>query len=507
MPEEGYPLAEAAADLAAAGLLADCLGGRDGAWRPLADGAGTGAGGAFLGATLDSRQVDPGALFVGLRGERTDGRDHAGAALAAGAAAVLTRPWDGPGDDPLTAAPPPARSGAAGPGPVLLLSPRPVAALGLLAGRWRARRRTPVLVAVTGSNGKTTTKDLLAAMMARQGPTAATRGNLNNELGLPLTLLSLRADHRFAAVEIGASAEGEIARLGPLAAPQVGVITNAAEAHLAEFGSLAGVIRGKGELLDALPPAGTAVLNADSPGFAAWCERAPCRVVSHGRLAGDHRWSWSAGPADGAGRIELDGRIWDLPLPGVHNGANFVAALLSARAAGVGDDAAAAALAGFRPTGHRSRLLAAGGVRLLDDSYNANPVSVLSAAAALLALPGGGRRLAALGVMAELGPDSDRLHARTGRRLREAGLDELVAVGEGAAPLAEGFRDAGGAGRHFAGKREAAAWLAGRLAAGDAVLVKGSRVAAMEDLVGMLAEALRGRDAEPGAGRADADRK
>jgi UDP-N-acetylmuramoyl-tripeptide--D-alanyl-D-alanine ligase len=269
---------------------------------------------------------------------------------------------------------------------------------------------------------------------------------------------------------------GEIARLAPLAAPRVGVITNASPAHLAGFGSLEAIVRAKGELLDVLPPDGTAVLNADSAGFADWARRAPCAVVAHGEGAGDHRWRWTAAGDPQRGFLTLDGESWDVPLPGRHNGANLAAALLAARAAGLEAAAIRVGLAGFRPSPHRSHLEMVGGVRLLDDCYNANPESVVSAARSVVELGGGGRAIAVLGPMAELGERSAELHRETGRRLAAVGLDQLVAVGAAAAELAAGCR-AGG--RAALGPR-----------AGDRVLVKGSRSAAMEQVIALWRQAV-----------------
>jgi len=483
-----YPLARAAADLAAAGLLHGCLEAREGRWHPLPPRGELHLPGGFRGATLDSREVAGGQLFVGLAGERSDGRSFVSAALAAGAAAALTRAWTGPGADPLLS------EAAAGARPALvLLCADPVAALGRLAGRWREMNRQVALAAVTGSNGKTTTKDLIAAALRAAGSGHATRGNLNNALGLPLTVLGLRAEHRYAVLEMGASAAGEIALLAGIARPDVGVITNAAEAHLAEFGSLAGVIRGKGELLDALPQSGLAVLNAGSPGFAEWRRRARCPVVTFGREAADHRWSWRPDAAGTGGELELDGQTWPLPLPGEHNGANLVAAILAVRGLGLPDACLRDGLARhFRPSEHRGRWEEMSGIRVLDDSYNANPVSMRSAVAALCA-GAGGRRFAALGRMAELGNGSEELHRRTGVDLFASGLDVLVSVGEGAEALGRGFREAGGEAHHCVTREEAAAWLAAHAVPGDRVLLKGSRVARMEDVVHRLRELVASR--------------
>ncbi|HPF35118.1 MAG TPA: UDP-N-acetylmuramoyl-tripeptide--D-alanyl-D-alanine ligase [Candidatus Krumholzibacteria bacterium] len=470
MAERRYPLAQAAADLRAAGLLDGWFAAaRGGRWsRHAADDPAP--AGAFLGAALDSRALPAGALFVGLAGDRTDGRHYVDGALRNGAGAALTRPHDGPGPDPLL-------SGDAGGEAVILLSRDPQAALTLLADRWRTRLATPA-VAVTGSNGKTTTKDLLACLLATSGPTHATAGNFNNDLGLPLTLLGLRESHRWAVLELGASAPGDIDRLARLARPRVGVITNAAGAHLEGFGGLEGVVRTKGELLDHLPADGAAVLDRDHHAYAAWRDRAPCPVLDWGESAGPRRWSWE--PDARGGRVTLDGETWVLPLPGRHNGANLAAAATAARALSGEALDIAVALTQFRGSPHRNRVLDAAGVTVLDDTYNANPESVLAAARGLADLPGDGRRLAALGAMAELGPRAADLHRETGAALRALGLDGLWVVGEAARPLAEGF---GAHARWLPDVDAAAADAADAARPGDRLLVKGSRSAGMERFV------------------------
>ena len=491
MSSGGYPLDRAAADLAAQGLLAGCLVGKGTGWGLMSSKAPLTGVGKFRGATLDSRQVAPEQLFVALAGTQVDGRDYIATALKKGASAALTRAWTTSGDDPLPGQAAPRDSGA-----VILLSEDPVAALACLATCWRRQHRRLRLVAVTGSNGKTTTKDFLAAAFAAAGPSLATAGNYNNELGLPVTVLGLCAEHSYAVVEIGASAVGEIARLAAVAQPTVGVITNAAEAHLAQFGSLDGVIRGKGELLAALPADGRAVLNADSPGFDYWTARAPCPVVSFGREAGDCRWSWRAAVDRDGGALELDNRRWQVPLPGEHNGANLVAAILAARAVGLSDEVVAKGLARFAPSPHRSQLLDISGIKVLDDCYNANPTSVQHAVAALVAHGGGGGTVAVLGHMAELGIESEELHSHTGRQLRALGLERLLSVGEGAVALSEGFRAVGGVAHHCPDKEAAVAWLLANVAPGERVLVKGSRAAGMEECIALWRDhlALAGED-------------
>ncbi len=472
MPDR-YLLATAAADLEAAGLLDRVLVADGVRWRSV---EATDVPGAFLGAILDSRDACPGVLFVGLPGSRVDGRRFAGAALTAGADA-LVGPGDGPSPEP---------EGPVPPRGTVLVSPDPLAALTVLAARWRDRMPAEVL-GITGSNGKTTTKDLLAAALGAAGPVCATSGNYNSAQGVPLTLLTIRSEHRFAVVEMGASAVGHIAARAAAARPRIGVITNAAGAHLEEFGSLDGVVEGKGEMAAALPDDGVAVLNADSPGFGRWCARAACPVVSWGRETGDHRWNWLAGDAEAAGWLELDGVRWPVPLPGRHNAANLCAAILAARAAGLDDPLIRNGLAAFRGSPHRADLRRLDGRRILDDSYNANPASMEAAVGMLLGLDGG-VSWGVLGAMAELGADASALHRRCGERLQELGLDRLVAVGEGAEELAAGFAAAGGTAATCPDHAAAADLIADATRSGDRILVKGSRSSAMDRVLDELTE-------------------
>ena len=470
----GYKVSLAAQVLQEQSLLAGVLlPGGDLATAPLSGEDLASLPGVFLGAGLDNRRLSEGQLFVALQGERSDGRAFAPQALAAGHW-VLTRAVSG--DDPLSSV-----TGSSG----VLLATDPAAALTALARAWRDRWPGR-LVGITGSNGKTTTKDLLHALLAAQAPCLATRGNLNSKLGMPVTLLELRAEHEFAVVEMGASAVGHIADLAGVARPELGLITNAGPAHLAEFGSLEGVIQGKGELLDVLPADGHAVLNADSPGFASWRDRCPCSVTSFGLAGGDHRWSWNPGDVGQGPLLELDGRTWPVPLPGRHNGANLVSALLAARLLGLEEDTLERGLRGFQPSANRSRLLVLDGRLVLDDSYNANPMSMRAAVAAAADLPGSGKLVAVLGHMAELGPASGALHAETGRSLDLGSQGVLLAVGAPAFPLAAGFSEVGGRAIKCPDAAEAMAWLQENVDPGDRVLVKGSRSAGLEKLVEKL---------------------
>jgi UDP-N-acetylmuramoyl-tripeptide--D-alanyl-D-alanine ligase len=484
MGEELYRAERAAADLAAAGLSDGIVvAGRSGPeFRAPGSPAPLPAGG-FAGAGLDSRTLVSGQLFVALKGEKVDGRDFIPAALEAGHWVLADHSDRESGHDLPDVGEIPAGTG-------ILLTRNLNAALACLAAAWR-RCFDLQVAGVTGTNGKTTTKDLMAAMFSAAGPTWATAGNYNNRLGLPLTLLGLTTEHRFAVIEMGASAVGDIARLAPLAAPQTGVITNAAPAHLAEFGSLEDIIQGKGELLDALPATGCAVLNADSPGFVAWQERAPCPVVSFGRAEADHVWNWRPRGRDDRPEIELDGQTWPVPLPGEHNGANLAAALVAARSFGLADDVIRTGLEGFAGSPHRGVLLEIGGRIILDDSYNANPVSMGAAGRALGRLPGEGLAVAVLGAMAELGPDSELIHEQTGRELAAGPLELLIAVGKSAHPLSVGFDAGGGVSHYCADLEEAARLTALHTRAGDRLLIKGSRSSAMEEILPLLAKAFR----------------
>jgi len=474
LPERRYELAEALPDLRQEGLLRGVLVHERGAWaqRHGEDGQ---AAGFFLGASLDSRRIESGSLFVALQGEHDDGRNYVGGALRAGASVALTRPWDAAEPDPLL-------SGDPGHDAVVILADKPERALTLLADRWRSRLGTPA-VAVTGSNGKTTTKDLLGCLLSDHALGLATAGNFNNELGLPITVLGLRERHAWAVFELGASGPGDIDKLAALARPRVGVITNASGAHLEGFGSVDGVVATKGELLDHLPAEGTAILGRDSIGYASWSERARCEVLDWGETGHQRVWSWRPTQDGCGGVVTLDDESWTLPLPGRHNGANLVAAVLAARALTGETLDIAAALKQFRGSPHRNRLLDAGGVTLFDDTYNANPASMIAAARALLDAPGSGRRFAVLGAMAELGPQTDQLHFGVGTELREAGLDALWTVGEAAAPMAEGFALAGGEAAALPTLDAALTAVLAVVATGDFVLVKGSRSAGMERFV------------------------
>ncbi len=419
------------------------------------------------GVSTDTRTVRPRNLFVALVGDRFDGHAFVAEAGARGAAAAAVM-CDM--DAPL---------------PMLRVADTR-RALGDLARAWRRRFEMP-LVGVTGSNGKTTVKEMTAAILALQGPVHATRGNLNNDIGVPLTLFELDAGHRAAVIEMGANHAGEIARLTDIARPTVAVVTNAGPAHLEGFGSLEGVARAKGEIFSGLGPEGTAVINADDPWADLWRARAAGRAqIGFGTGPGADV-QVRREPAGEGSRLQLR-TPWGafeclLPLPGAHNALNAAAATACALAAGATPEMAAEGLG--RVQGVQGRLQPRAGVkgcRLVDDSYNANPASLDAALAWLATRPG--RHWLLLGDMGELGGEGLALHAAMGRRARESGVERLFGLGEQAAAAVDAF----GSNAVWHADREALIeQLRDELAPDVWLLVKGSRFMRLEQVVHALA--------------------
>ncbi len=450
----------------------------------LAGGLGLGelaeaVGGELRGADLrvgrlstDTRGLAPGDLFVALRGERFDAHDFIEVAVSGGAAALLI-------DRDVDAAVPVVRVDDT------------LRALGRLAAWWRRRFDVPV-AGITGSNGKTTVKEMLASILSSLGPGVVTRANLNNEIGAPLTLLGLGPDDRYAVIEMGARKPGDIAYLVGIAAPSVTVITNAAPAHLAGFGDIAGVARAKGEIFSGLPADGIAVMNVDDPRVGLWQVMAGSRrVVGFGlrHPADVSARDLRANDAPGcsfelltpAGAIDVD-----LQLPGRHNVMNALAAAAMAHALGITLEDIASGLCAMRPVAGRLQTRAGvGGVRLIDDTYNANPGSVKAALEVLATCGGSGQRVLVLGDMGELGNAARALHEQIGRQARVVGVDRIYAVGELAAIAAGVF---GNGARHFDSHDALIAGLRADLAGARpaTVLVKGSRSMRMERVVAAL---------------------
>jgi len=420
-----------------------------------------------LGVAIDTRKLRPGDLFVALPGERVDGHDFVAEAKARGAvAAMVTRKLDI--DLPQ------------------VLVNDAAAALGDLASAVRAQRNVRV-VGITGSNGKTTVKTLVASILSRHGRTHVNAGNYNNELGLPLTLLAMPEDAQYAVLEMGAGKPGDIDYLASIARPDVGVITCIAPAHLERMGSVEGVAETKGALYRALPPDGVAVINADDAFAPFFAGLAGGRRVL--RYALDHSADIDAVITDqrmDGSRFVLHTPVGDadvvLPLAGRHNIANALAAAAVALALDVPLETIVAGLEQVDGVAGRLRVEAMpGNWTLIDDSYNANPGSV-TAAIDTLALAGGERFLV-LGDMAELGPNARALHAAVGTHAKVRGLDRLFAVGALSAAAVEAF---GEGALHFASKEALVAALQPLLHAGVTCLVKGSRSSGMDQVVSAL---------------------
>lgn len=432
-----------------------------------------GADAEFRGVSIDSRTIEPGQLFVALRGERFDGHAFLAAAAGRGAAgAIVERP-------------------AAGVALAQVVVDDSQAALTALAAAWRAKC-TALVLGVGGSNGKTTTKELLAAIVAGAGSSLATRGNLNNHIGVPLTLLRLEPSHRYAVVEMGANHPGEIAALAALAKPAIALVTNAGDEHLEGFGDVGGVARAEGEMFAALGQGGTAVVNADDAFAGLWAGMvppgarilrfgidAPADVRAHsiqGRIeSGSFVTAFTLAVAGAEARVRL-------PLAGRHNVLNALGAAAAAHAAGIALPAIVAGLERMRPVAGRLQLKQGlRGAWLIDDSYNANPSSVRAGVDVLCALPG--EHWLVLGEMAELGDATNAAHADVGDYARRAGIARLYATGAASRHAVDAF---GARAAWFADAQSLGDALAAALEPGVTALVKGSRVNRLERVVERL---------------------
>jgi UDP-N-acetylmuramoyl-tripeptide--D-alanyl-D-alanine ligase len=423
----------------------------------------------------DTRALRPGGLFVAFAGEKVDGHDFAAAAIAAGAVGVLgTRDTGSPGivvDDPL-------------------------AALAALASVVVSRLPELTIVGLTGSSGKTTTKDYIGQLLARLGETVAPAGSLNNELGFPYTVLKATTATRFLVLEMGARGIGHIRYLTDMAGPRIGVVLNVGTAHLGEFGSVEGTARAKGELVEALGEDGVAVLNADDPLVAAMAARTSARVVPVGEapeatvravdvtLDDRGRAAYTLVTPAGSAPVRL-------AVTGRHQVGNTLSAAAVALEAGMGLAAVAAALGEVGVvSGRRMDVFdRVDRVTVIDDSYNANPSSTAAALRALAAMGQGRRTIAVLGYMAELGEHDASGHREVGRLAAELGVDRLIAVAGDAAAILDGAATVPawkGEAVLAADQAEAVAVLRGDLRPGDVVLVKGSRYRTWE-----VADALR----------------
>jgi UDP-N-acetylmuramoyl-tripeptide--D-alanyl-D-alanine ligase len=409
------------------------------------------------GVAIDSRRTRPGDLFVALPGERTHGARHAAAARSAGAAAVLARPGE-----------------TLEPGPGVSVAD-PVVALGAVAAEVRRRSHARV-IAVTGSTGKTSTKDILAALLRRRFRTVASRANENNEIGLPLTLCGIDADTQVVVCELAMRGAGQIAYLARIARPDAAVITSVGPVHLELLGTVEAVAAAKAEVLAELGPDGVAVVPHGEPLLAPHMRGFPGRVVTFGDAEGaDVRVVEVA-----AGRVVIARGRRNLPVPvnftQHHNGINLAAAVAVCDALGLneGDALVAGGVEVEFSALRGEEIPLSGGGLLMADCYNANPASMDAALRHLARTAAGRRTVAVMGDMAELGPTASEWHARVGETARELGIDRVVAVG----PLARGY-----GGDWYANVADVVADIGSLVAPGDVVLVKASRSMGLEALV------------------------
>jgi len=425
----------------------------------------------FTAVSSDSRTVAPGDLFIALQGENFDGSEFVAAAVQSGAVAALVNTASYRGGEP--------------PRPLLLVEDTRLA-LGHLAAHWREQFAIP-LVAVTGSNGKTTVKEMLASILREaagsKDSVLATQGNLNNDIGMPLTLLKLRATHRYAVIEMGMNHTGEIDYLTRLARPDVAIVNNAGSAHLAGLGTVEAVARAKGEIFAGLPDKGIAVINADDAHAPLWRKLAGTHaVIEFGlerQVAVHAQWQ----PQGHGARIEVNTSQGNfsanLQVPGVHNVRNALAATAAAAALRVGLADIAAGLERFSGVaGRLQRKAALHGAVLIDDSYNANPASLHAALKVLV--QASGKKILVLGDMGELGAAAVRLHSEIGAEARRLGVNELLALGELTTHTVHEF---GAGARHFERIEDLLAALNKDMDADSTVLVKGSRFMKMERVV------------------------
>ena len=431
----------------------------------------------FTGISTDTRKLLPGSLFIALRGEKYDARQFLEQAIVAGAAGfIVDRPVELPGNNL----------------PVLEVADTLLGLQNLAA--WNRAQCNAPLVGVTGSAGKTSTKDVLASVLGARLRTIKTPGNFNNEIGLPLTLLQMDEKCEIAVVEMGMRGIGQIDSLCRIAKPTVAVITNIGEAHIELLGSIENIAKAKGEILDHIPADGFAVLPAADPLIHKEAERCRGKMIYFG-LESDCDVFAKNIRADKKGNrftVEAGGMEEDyfLPMPGRHNVLNALAAIAVSREIGLSPAEIRQGLFNAVITQMRSEILEYGEITVINDSYNANPASVKAALQFLQEVSAGRKMVAVLGDMLELGDRGVTGHKEVGAEAALTGVDRLVTVGERAANIAEGAKDSGMPGKNIfpcAGKGEAIETLRKTMQPGDVVLVKGSRSMGMEQIVEWIA--------------------
>ncbi|MGE0602019.1 MAG: UDP-N-acetylmuramoyl-tripeptide--D-alanyl-D-alanine ligase [Dehalococcoidia bacterium] len=434
-----------------------------------------GSAAVITGGAADSRNVKPGDVFAAFPGENADGNDFVIPALNAGAVGIVcSRPLAGEW-----------------PNATIVVAPDTTKAVGEAAHAWR-KECSPQVVGITGTVGKTTAKDFTAAVLSQRFTTHSSPGNLNSREGLPLALMSLRRDHQVSVLEMAMDSKGEIAELAAIAEPEVGIVLNIGLTHISKLGSIEAIATEKLSLVRSLPPAGTAVINADDPRVAAVANELQCAVISFGA---SETATLRRGPVTERG---LEGTSFDVtfgettervnsPLPGAHTAPAVLAAIGAAIALGMNLRGAASAVSQANATGRARVYKTPLGVTIIDDRYNSSPASLTGALKMLAGLEG--RRIALLGRMAELAEFEEPEHRAAGR-VAASSCDILACSGESCRSLAEAAREAGHPDvRWFPTKEEAAASVASGLQSGDFVLVKASRGEAFETILHLLEDA------------------
>jgi UDP-N-acetylmuramoyl-tripeptide--D-alanyl-D-alanine ligase len=419
----------------------------------------------------DSRTIRPGELFIALRGENFDGHDFVESVATSGAAgALVDHKWNGNVSNNFA----------------LIRATDTLLAYQKIAANYR--RSLPLRVlAITGSNGKTSTKDFAASVLARKFRVTKTEANFNNHVGLPRTILEATSDDEVAVWEIGMNHPGEIAALSNIAAPDVAIITNVGVAHIEFMGSREAIAREKGALVEAVDPQGTVILNADDPFSKEIAARSRAKVVFAGTTDGTVRATEIRQSADGSEFTILEGAHRcraQIPVPGLHMVQNALLAVAAGRAFGLSIEECAAGLAVAPLTKARLQIKQIGGLDFLDDSYNANPDSMKAALRTLMELDTEGKRIAILGEMRELGAESERGHREVGETAATLDVDHLITIGDAAETIAQGARAAGLRNVSSVSSTRKAADVLGEIAApGDLVLIKGSRAAKTEEVI------------------------
>ena len=421
-----------------------------------------------LTCSIDSRTLEPGALFFAVKGERMDGHDFVQQALSNGASAAVVR------KDQIARYP--DRTG-------LLAVDDTLAALQTLATAVRRLWAKP-LIGVTGSAGKTTTKEAIAHVLATRFRVLKSEGNFNNHFGLPLMLLKLETGHDLAVIEMGMSHRGEIAALARIAHPEIGVVTNVAPVHLEFFKSVAEIARAKYELIEALPPAGTAVLNADDEYVSQFGRDIRAKVITYGlRSSADVRAEniESRGPAGSVFDVVVGGcrERATLPLVGNHNVPNVLAAVAVGLQRGLSPSEAVAALASLAPADKRGQVVQIGNITVINDCYNSNPKALDAMVDALASMPAK-RRIVVAGEMLELGPAGPEMHTRSGEHMAEKKIDVVLGVRGLAQQIVDATKGKGVAAEFVATPEAAGQWLARETREGDVVLLKASRGVKLE---------------------------